>query len=275
MSTGPERDARRAAEPTLKGRCALVTGSIDGIGLAIAHRLAAEGCNVVLHSLAEPDRGAARRSELETLYGVETLYDGADLTRPEAIADMVGAAAAAFGAVDILVNNAVVRHFAPVEQFPVERWNEALAVNLSAAFHAIRLALPGMRERGFGRIVNMSSIYGQRAIENRIDYVTTKTALIGMTRAVAIETARDNITCNAICPGLVHTPAIEARIGAQAERQGISHPEAVARYLAERQPSRRFVAAENVAALVALLCSPAGADITGAALPVDGGWTVI
>jgi 3-hydroxybutyrate dehydrogenase len=256
-------------------RCALITGSTGGIGWAMARRLAAEGCNIVLHSLAEPEVGAARCAELETMFGVKARYDGADLTQPVQIADMITAATAAFEAVDVLINNAVVRHFAPVEQFPVERWNEALAVNLSAAFHTIRLVLPKMRERCFGRIINMSSIYGSRAIENRIDYVTTKAALIGMTRAVAIETARENITCNAICPGLVQTPAIDARIGAAAERQGISRAEATERYLAERQPSGRFVSAENVAALVALLCGPAGADITGAALPVDGGWTAV
>jgi 3-hydroxybutyrate dehydrogenase len=256
----------------LTGKCALITGSIDGIGFATATRLAADGCNIVLSGLAEPARIAARRAELETAFGVRVLHHGADLRDPGQIAAMIDAAGEAFGAVDILVNNAVVRHFAPIEAFPVERWDEALAVNLSAAFDTIRLALPKMRERNFGRIVNMSSVYGTFATANRVDYVTTKTALIGMTRAVAIETVGQDITCNAICPGLVHTPAIEVRIAAEADRDGISHAEAVARFLAERQPTRRFIAAENVAAMIAFLCGPGGRDITGAALPVDGGW---
>jgi 3-hydroxybutyrate dehydrogenase len=256
----------------LSGKCALITGSIDGIGFATATRLATDGCNIVLSGLADPPRIAARRAELESAFGVRVLHHGADLRDPGQIAAMIDTAVQAFGGVDILVNNAVVRHFAPVEAFPVERWDEALAVNLSAAFHTIRLALPRMRERNFGRIVNMSSVYGTFATANRIDYVTTKTALIGLTRAVAIETVGQDITCNAICPGLVHTPAIEARIAAEADRDQISHADAVARFLAERQPTRRFIAAENVAAMIAFLCGPGGRDITGAALPVDGGW---
>ncbi len=181
----------------LTGRCALITGSIDGIGFAAAKRLAAEGCHIVLGGFADAARIAERRGQLESRFGVRTRHHGADLREPGEIAAMMAAAAATFGAVDILVNNAVVRHFAPIDTFPVERWDEALAVNLSAAFHLIRLALPGMRDRNFGRIVNMSSVYGTFATENRVDYVTTKTALIGLTRAVALETVRHDITCNA------------------------------------------------------------------------------
>jgi 3-hydroxybutyrate dehydrogenase len=257
---------------SLKGRCALITGSTGGIGFATATRLAADGCNIVLNGFASADEIAQRRSELEGKYAVRTMHHGADLRRPDEIAAMMRDAAAAFGAVDIVVNNAVVRHFAPVHEFPVERWDEALAVNLSAAFHIIRLVLPAMRERNFGRIINMSSVYGHFATVNRIDYVTTKTALIGMTRAVALETVGYDITCNAICPGLVHTPAIEERILAESARQGISPADVTERFLAERQPTRRFVAAENVAALIGFLCGPAARDITGTALPVDGGW---
>jgi 3-hydroxybutyrate dehydrogenase len=259
----------------LRGRCALITGSTGGIGFATAAKLAEQGCHIVLNGFAEPAEIATRCGEIEEKFGVRCLHHGADLREPAQIANMVDAATKSFGAVDIVVNNAVVRHFAPIEQFPVERWDEALAVNLSAAFHLVRLTLPKMRERDFGRIVNMASVYGTIATANRIDYVTTKTALIGMTRAVAIETVNQDITCNAICPGLVHTPAIEARIGAEAAQKGITHAQAVEDFLATRQPTRRFVAAETVAALIAFLCGPGGRDITGAALPVDGGWAAI
>ena len=171
------------------------------------------------------------------------------------------------------MNNAVVRHFSPLETFRPQDWDRALAVNLSSAFHASRLVLPGMRQRDFGRIVNVSSVYGLFATVNRIDYVTTKTALIGFTRAVALETAGQNITCNAICPGTVPTPNIEARLADEMAKSGLGRAEAERSFLASRQPSGRFVAPERVASLVALLCGEGGADITGAAIPIDGGWS--
>jgi 3-hydroxybutyrate dehydrogenase len=178
------------------------------------------------------------------------------------------------GGLDIVVNNAVVRQFGAVEEMPVVGWDRSIAVNLSAAFHTIRLTLPGMRERGFGRIVNVSSIYGLIGAANRADYVTTKTGLIGLTRAVALETAKADITCNAICPGTVPTPAIQDRIRGIAFASGISEEQAGRDYLATRQPSGRFIALDSIAALVAFLCGPGGRDITGAALPVDGAWSV-
>jgi 3-hydroxybutyrate dehydrogenase len=168
----------------------------------------------------------------------------------------------------------VVRHFAPVENFPTERWEEALAVNLSAAFHAIRLTLPGMRARGFGRIINLASPYSFIGTVNRIDYVTTKTAILGLTRAVALEAAGTDITCNAVAPGTVQTPAIESKIKSIAERQGVSVEAATRDYLAERQPGGRFIALEGVAALIVFLCGPKARDISGAAIPLDCGWTV-
>jgi 3-hydroxybutyrate dehydrogenase len=176
------------------------------------------------------------------------------------------------GVIDILVNNAVVRHFAPVEAFAPERWDEALAVNLSAPFHLIRLALPAMKQRGWGRIINMASIYSTRAIADRIDYVTTKTAILGMTRAVAIETATSGITCNAISPGTLPTPAITRKIASLAEGEGRSLDETTRDYLGARQPTGRFIAMESVGAMVVFLAGPAGQDITGATLPIDGGW---
>ncbi len=184
----------------------------------------------------------------------------------------MASATAAFGAVDILVNNAVVRHFAPIHEFPVEAWDHAMAVNISAAFHTIRLSVPGMRERGWGRIVNLSSIYGLIGAVNRVDYVTAKTALIGMTRAVALETVGHGITCNAICPGSALTPSIDARIQELMSTEALPRAAAVEKFLAGKQPSGRFVETGNVAALIAFLCGEAGRDITGTAIPIDGGW---
>lgn len=257
-----------------RAKCALVTGSSGGLGRTIAERLAAEGYNVVLNGLDEPERMAGTLRELEKRYGVTAVYHGADLADPSQIADLIRFAQATFGVVDVLVNNAVTRHFSPVEDFPVEKWNEALAVNLSAAFHTIRMALPGMRRREWGRIINIASVYSFFAAVNRIDYVTTKTALLGLTRAVALETAGTDITCNAVCPGTLPTPAIENRIASIASKSGISLEQATRDYLAERQPGGRFVSMEAVAGLVAFLCGPTSREITGAALPVDCGWTI-
>ena len=254
----------------LKGKWALVTGATAGLGFAVAESLAKAGANIVLHDLVEPD---SAKDSIRSRFGVDTLSVAADLSQRAAIEALMERLLDQIGAIDILINNAVVRHFAPVEQFAPERWEEALAVNLSAPFHLIRLALPAMKQRDWGRIVNMASIYSTRAVENRIDYVTTKTAILGMTRAVAIETATTGITCNALCPGTLPTPAIEARIAAAAERANMSIDDTTRDYLASRQPSRRFVAMENVGATAAFLCSPAAQDITGATIPIDGGWS--
>ena len=256
----------------LAGKSALVTGSLGGIGFATAKALAAQGCNVMLNGFADPATIEARVVELEAL-GVHAEYHGADLRRPDQIAALVRGATQVFGALDILVNNAVVRYFGAVENFVPEHWDEALAVNLSAPFHAIRLALPAMKAKGWGRIVNMASVYGTFATVERVDYITTKTALIGLTRAVALECARTGITCNAICPGTVLTPAIERRLQNEMQREGLPREAAEERFLEARQPSRRFVDDANVAGLIAFLCGPQGADINGAALPIDGGWT--
>ena len=257
----------------LKGKCALVTGSVGGLGYAVAAKLAEAGAAVVLNGLAPAQEAEAARAKLAARYGNPVLFHGADLTQVAAIEDMMRAAAAAFGKVDIVVNNAVVRHVAPVEHFTTGQWDESLAVNLSSAFHTIRLALPGMRKSGWGRIINMSSVYGFSGAVDRVGYVTTKTALIGMTRAVAMETAATAITCNALCPGTLPTPAILDKIAGIAAKQGISEAEATHNYLAERQPSGRFVAMESVGAMAVFLCSKAGDDITGSVLPIDGGWT--
>jgi 3-hydroxybutyrate dehydrogenase len=258
----------------LAGRRALVTGSTIGLGLAIANGLAAGGCDIVLNGLEPPADVEAARREIEVTHGVRALFHGADLAHPREIEDLVGTAVQGLGGVDVVVNNAVIRQFAPIEEMPVAGWDRSIAVNLSAAFHIIRLTLPGMRRRGFGRIVNVSSIYGLIGATNRADYVTTKTALIGLTRAVALETAESDITCNAICPGTVPTPAITDRIRHIAASGGMSEAQATADYLASRQPTRRFIDGDGVGALVAFLCGPGGRDITGATLPIDGAWSV-
>lgn len=257
----------------LRNRCALITGSTSSLGLAIADQLAAAGARIVLHSLHDDPPARSARTTLARRHGVEVLLHAADLTDVSQIETMMAAASGLFGNVDILVNNAVVRHFDAADVLPRTHWDEALAVNLSAAFHLSRLSIPGMRARRWGRIINLSSVYGARATPNRVGYITTKSAILGMTRALAVETAPYGITCNAVSPGTVPTPAIEARIADLARDRGITNEQAQHDYLSARQPTGRFVAMRNVAALIGFLCSDAGADITGAVLPIDGGWT--
>jgi len=255
----------------LKGKWALVTGATAGLGLAVAESLAGAGANIVLHDFNEP---AQARDRLRAQFGVDAVSVAADLSQRTAIEAVMAELQVRVGAIDILVNNAVVRHFSPVENFAPERWDEALAVNLSAPFHLIRLALPAMKQRRWGRIINMASIYSTRAVADRIDYVTTKTAIVGLTRAVAIETTRSGITCNALCPGTLPTPAIQGRIASIAASEGRSIEEVTDDFLATRQPTGRFIATEGVGAMAVFLCSPAAQDITGAALPIDGGWSI-
>ena len=256
----------------LKGKWALVTGATAGLGLAVAESLAGAGANIVLHDLIEPKEA---RDRLRSRFAVEVASVAADLSQRSCIEAMMAELLGRLEAIDILVNNAVVRHFAPVEAFAPEHWEEALAVNLSAPFHLIRVALPAMKKRGWGRIFNMASIYSTRAVADRIDYVTTKTAILGMTRAVAIETIASGITCNALCPGTLPTPAITRKIAGIAAAEGRSVDAATRDYLATRQPTGRFVAMEAVGAMAVFLCSEAGQDITGASLPIDGGWSIV
>jgi 3-hydroxybutyrate dehydrogenase len=254
------------------GKTALVTGSSHGLGFAMADALAAEGCTVMLHGVESPADVQPALATFEARHHVAPHYIQADLSAAEAVELLVGETIERTGSLDILVNNAVVRHFAPIEAFPVDKWDQALAVNLSAAFHAVRLALPRMRERGWGRIFNMTSVYGMRGTANRVDYVTTKSALLGFTRAVAAETVGAGITCNAICPGAVHTPTSEKRIVALMNETGLAREPAIREFLRGKQPGGAFVDAEHVAQLVVFLCSDAARDITGAMLPVEGGW---
>lgn len=257
----------------LSGKRALITGSTRGLGLATAVRLAADGCDVVIHGLGDGTALEAIRAGIERDHGVRALSSGADLRDATAIVSLITAALSSFGGIDILVNNAVARHTAPVEEFTPSDWNEAMSVNLSSAFHTTRLVVPGMKQRSWGRIINVSSIYGLRGATNRVGYVTTKTALIGLTRAVAMETARDGITCNAVCPGTSASPVHEEAIAQMMANEGLSPVAAEMRFLAGKQPTGRLVSAEGVAVLIAFLCTDAAADITGAVLPIDAGWS--
>jgi 3-hydroxybutyrate dehydrogenase len=256
----------------LAGKRALITGSTQGLGLATACRLAADGCDVVIHGLADDATLETIRTTIERDHGVRVLSSGADLRSPAQIASLISATSSSFGGVDILVNNAVARHSAPLEEFSPSDWNDSLAVNLSSAFHTTRLVVPAMKRNRWGRIINVSSIYGLRGAANRVGYVTSKTALIGLTRAVALETAKDGVTCNAVCPGTSESPVHDDTL-TRMVAEGLSPLDAEARMLAGKQPTGRLISADSVAGLIAFLCSNEAADITGAALPVDAGWS--
>ena len=258
---------------SIKGRTALVTGSTGGIGLAFATAFARAGCNVVLNGFGNAETIAGIRASLEK-HGAQVLYHAADVANPADVADMMETATDRFSAVDIVVNNAVTRHFAPIEAFPVEEWNRALAVNLSAAFHTIRLALPGMKARGWGRIINMASIHATNVVPNRVDYVTTKHAIVGLTRAVALEIAQTNVTCNCLSPGLVLTPNCERQIEAKVAA-GATREQAISEMLEIRQPSRRMILPSEVAEFGLFLCSDAASNMNGADLPIDGAWSTM
>ena len=256
---------------SLEGRHALITGSTGGLGFAMAEGLARAGCGIVLNGLVAEEDVLPQCRRLAEETNVSVRYCRADVGNPEEIARLVKFASDGSGPVDILVNNAVVRHFASIDTFPTEQWNEAMDVNISAAFHSIRLLLPGMRQRNFGRIFNMASVYGSRGTANRIAYVTSKSALIGMTRAVAMETLAYDITCHAICPGTVLTPGTDERI-AKIVESGVSRDDAERTFLEGKQPTGRFIRPESVISLMLVMCGPAGRDMTGGMVTVEGGW---
>ena len=257
----------------LAGRAAIVTGSTSGIGLGIARVLAARGVHVVLNGLGDAAEIEHIRRNLVTEFGIEALYDAADMSEPEAVTAMVGRAAQELGQVDILVNNAGIQHVAPVESFPPAKWDAIIAINLSSAFHAIRAAFPGMKARGWGRIVNIASAHGLIASPFKSAYVAAKHGIIGLTKVVALEGAEAGVTSNAICPGYVWTPLVEKQIEDQAASHGIPREEVIRNVLLAQQPNKRFATVEEIGALTAFLCSDEAASITGAALPADGGWT--
>ncbi|MGO8920397.1 MAG: 3-hydroxybutyrate dehydrogenase [Stellaceae bacterium] len=257
----------------VKGKTALITGSTSGIGQGIAEALAAQGCNIVLNGFGTPDEIEALRRRLKESHGVDVCYDGADMSSASAIETMITRAIGQFGAIDILVNNAGIQHVAPIEEFPVEKWNAIIAINLSAAFYTIRHALPAMKQRRWGRIVNLASAHALVASPFKSAYVAAKHGIAGLTKTVALETAELGITVNAVCPGYVLTPLVEQQIPATAKARGISEQQVVKDVLLAAQPTKQFVSVGQVAALTVFLASDDAASITGAILPVDGGWT--
>jgi 3-hydroxybutyrate dehydrogenase len=256
-----------------KGKTALVTGSTSGIGLGIATKLAAEGANVILNGLGDAKEIESLRHQLASKHGVSVLYDAADMSKAGAIAEMMRNAIAEFGGVDLLINNAGIQHVAPVDDFPVAKWDAILAINLSAAFHTVRAALPGMKKKSWGRIVNIASAHALVASPFKSAYVAAKHGIAGFTKTVALEVAEHGITVNAVCPGYVLTPLVEKQIPDTAKARGISREAVIRDVLLAAQPTKKFVTVEEVAALTAFLCSQDAASITGAVLPVEGGWT--
>jgi 3-hydroxybutyrate dehydrogenase len=257
----------------LEGRVSLVTGSTSGIGLGIARALAGAGSAVVLNGFGKPEDIAEAQAKIISEFGVKATYSPADVSKAASITDMIAAALDTFGRVDVLVNNAGIQHVAPVEKFPVEKWDAILAINLSAAFHTARAVLPSMRDNNFGRIINIASAHGLVASPFKSAYVAAKHAVVGLTKVIALEIAEANITCNAICPGYVYTPLVESQIDGQAKAHGIPREQVIRDVLLAQQPNKRFANVEELGALSVFLASDAAASITGAALPVDGGWT--
>ena len=253
----------------LKGKTALVTGSTSGIGLAIAKSLAQQGAHIVLNGFGDAE---TPKSQVEAL-GVRAEYHGADMSKPEQIEDMMKFAAAKFGRVDILVNNAGIQHVAKVEDFPTERWDAIIAINLTSAFHTTRLAIPAMREANWGRVINIASAHGLVASAQKSAYVAAKHGIVGLTKSVALETATTGITANAICPGWVLTPLVQKQIDDRAARDGISAAQAQNELLGEKQPSLQFTTVEQLGGLAVFLCSPAADQVRGVAWAMDGGWT--
>jgi 3-hydroxybutyrate dehydrogenase len=253
----------------LKAKTALVTGSTSGIGLGIAKSLAAQGANIVLNGFGEIE---AAKAELAG-FGVKVGYHGADMSEPAEIEALMAYAAAGFGGVDILVNNAGIQHVASVEDFPTERWDAIIAINLSSAFHTMRLAIPAMRQRNWGRIINVASAHGLVASPQKSAYVAAKHGMVGLTKSAALETAASGITVNAICPGWVLTPLVQKQVDARATKDGVDDAEAKRRMLAEKQPSLQFTTPEQLGGLAVFLCTPAADNVRGVAWAVDGGWT--
>ncbi|MFN3887793.1 MAG: 3-hydroxybutyrate dehydrogenase [Aquabacterium sp.] len=256
----------------LKGKTALVTGSTSGIGLGIAEKLAAQGAHVILNGFGDVDGPKAAVAAAGQAQGVRVGFHGADMSKPAEIADMMAYAEREFGGVDVLVNNAGIQHVSPVEDFPIEKWDAVIAINLSSAFHTTRLAIPGMRAKNWGRVINLASVHGLVGSAGKSAYVAAKHGVVGLTKVVALETATTGITVNAICPGWVLTPLVQKQIDDKAAREGISLAEAQKGLLGEKQPSLQFVTPAQLGDLAVFLCSSAGDNIRGAAWNMDGGW---
>ncbi len=256
----------------LKGKSAVVTGSTSGIGLALARAFAKEGCNLTINGFGDAGAIEKERAGIEKEFSVKAIYSGADMTKPAEIAGMIATTEKTFGAVDVLVNNAGIQFVAKVEDFPLEKWDAVIATNLSAAFHTCRAALPGMKKRKFGRIINIASAHGLVASAEKVAYVAAKHGIIGLTKVVAMEAANDGITCNAICPGWVLTPLVQAQIEARAKAQGKTVEQAKNELVAEKQPMLKYTTPENIGALAVFLAGDAAETITGSSYSIDGGW---
>ncbi len=256
----------------LKGKTALVTGSTSGIGLAIARALAADGANIMLNGFGDKTAIEKERAALEKQFGIKAGYSPADMSKPAEIAAMIAETEKSFGSLDVLVNNAGIQHVANIEDFPIDKWDAIIAINLSSSFHTIRAAVPGMKRRKWGRIVNISSAHGLVASVQKVAYVSAKHGLVGLTKVVAMETANNGITCNAICPGWVLTPLVQQQVDARAKAQGISNEQAKVDLVSEKQPMHEFTKPESIGALALFLTSDAAASITGSAYSIDGGW---
>jgi len=252
----------------LKGKTALVTGSTSGIGLGIAKALAAQGANIVLNGFGDVE---GPKAEIAAL-GAQVAYHGADMTKPAEIEAMVAFAQQTFGSLDVLVNNAGIQHVARVENFPVERWDAVIAINLSSAFHATRAALPGMQAKNWGRIINVASVHGLVASAEKSAYVAAKHGIVGLTKVTALENATSGITCNAICPGWVLTPLVQKQVDAKAAALNISNEDAIGLLLGEKEPSKQFTSTDELGALAVFFCSPAANNVRGVAWNMDGGW---
>lgn len=257
----------------LKGKTAIITGSTSGIGQGIARALAHEGCHIMLNGFGDIDKIEEDRAALETKTGRKILYNGANMTNPDQIEELIKETKDKLGSVDIVVNNAGIQHVAPIEDFPAEKWDAIIAINLSAAFHITKHAVPYMKEAGWGRIINLASAHALVASPYKSAYVAAKHGIAGLTKTVALETAEHNITCNAICPGYVKTPLVEGQIAATAKARGITEEEVVTNVLLAAQPTKKFTTLEQIGALAVFLCSEGAANITGTTLPVDGGWS--
>lgn len=257
----------------LKGKTALITGSTSGIGLGIAEGLAAEGVNLVINGFGDAAEIENIRAGLASRFGVKVIYDGADMSKPEQIEAMMTRAAAEFGGVDILVNNAGIQHVCPVDEFPVAKWDAILAINLTSSFHTTRLAIPHMKAKGWGRVINVASAHALVASPFKSAYVAAKHGIMGFTKTVALEVAERGITCNAICPGYVLTPLVEKQIPDTARARGMTEEQVKRDVLLAAQPTKKFVTVEQVAGTTVFLCSPAADSITGTNISVEGGWT--
>jgi 3-hydroxybutyrate dehydrogenase len=257
----------------LQSKAAVVTGSTSGIGLAIARAMAKEGANVLLNGFGNPDEIEATRAGIEAEFGVKAAYSAADMSKPAEIEGMIRQAEEAFGSVDVLVNNAGIQHVSPVEDFPVDKWDAIIAINLSSAFHTTRAAIPGMKRRGWGRIINTASAHSLVASPFKSAYVAAKHGIAGFTKTIALEVAAQGITVNCISPGYVWTPLVERQIPDTMKARGLTKEQVINDVLLEAQPTKQFVTVDQVAGLAVFLCSDAASNITGANLSMDGGWT--